>query len=945
MKPIHRVVLLSCAAIVVVATLWWKCTRDPAFNFLPTDDRAEWIFFPSPLAGEIHPVAAIDTTFRRSFEMPTALKSARILFRGAKRVELRINGKVVGTPAIGNWKVLSEVDASGFLNAGQNTIEARVFNEDAPPALWFCLTTDQVTLKSDQTWEASLAGSAWRSAALASIPRRPGPGNFLGGGETTAGVWPKVWWVWAALAVAALFLCIMVRRWFTGAADFSSTQLVILLGLVVLAWVTLFWNNTRLLGFNTGYDVQAHLAYIDYIQQRRALPLPNEGFETFQPPLYYLLSAAALSIAHLSITDQSAAPVLRALTMIFGIANFLFVFLSLRLLFPRQRGAQFAGLLLAAFLPMQLYLSHYVTNETLNAALASASIYIALRLLQAETAPLRESALLGVFVGAAILTKATSILLIPPIVGALAIKLWRQQAPLSLWLRTLGLPLAASLIGAPVVSNFGRWNPALGFNFWQDPGFHTAADYFRFGRSLVAPLYSGFNSFADGIYSTLWGDGLCGGFRVPLRPPWNYELVVAGYLIALLPTILALIGLATALNRLIRQSSVEWFLLLGYSGALALALVFVSLRVASYSVVKAFYALSALVPLSAFVASGFKTWAAFQPRLRLVVIAVLIFWALNSFASVWIYPSTRQHVHVAMRSVLEHQHDRAIAEATDAIKINPSDANALCLLASTLDEAGEQQKALEEVQQGIQSDQTNADCHLLFGIMLGKRKEMDNALQEAKRAQQLAPENSSTYDLLSTCLRGTGHSDQAMTVERDALAVSPFDAELHYRAGLGAGETGDFVYAVPQFAYALLLQPNHRGAADKLNLALTFIAKNPNAQQELASIARSAPDFPPLLNRLAWLFATAPDPALRNGAEAVRLAERACILTKRTRSNFAATLAASYAEAGRFSDAVATARAAIALAQAERDDSAAELGSRLLALFQAQQPYREKPEP
>jgi Tfp pilus assembly protein PilF len=820
--------------------LWWKCTRDPAFNFLPTDHRSEWIFFPSALAGEMHPVAAIDTTFRRSFEIPAAPKSAQLFLRGAKRVELRINGKPVETGAVGNWKVVSAADVLAFLNAGENKIEARVFNNDAPPALWFLLTTDQVTLTSDQTWEASLVGSAWRSAALASISRRPGAGNFLGGGETTVGVLPKIWWLWAVLGVVALLLSMMLRRWSATGIDFSSKQILLLLGVIVLAWVILFWNNTRLLPFHTGYDSKAHLAYIDYIQQQRALPSPNEGFEMFQPPLYYLLSAAALSVGHLSIADPSSVAVLRTLTMIFGMANFIFVFLSLRLLFPLQRDSQFSGLLLAAFLPMQLYLSHYVTNETLNAALVSASIYFALRILQTEKVLLGEAGLLGLFVGAAILTKTTSLLLIPPLVGALGIKLQRQRAPISFWLRALGLPLVVAFIvcgwqfiriwartGTPIVSNFGNWDPAFGFNFWQDPGFHVIADYFRFGRSLLAPLYSGFNGFADGIYSTLWGDGLCGGFRLPLRPPWNYELVVGGYLIALVPTILALIGVAGAINRLIRQSSPEWFFLLGYSAVLAIALVFISLRVPSYSVVKAFYALSALVPFSAFVASGFKTWAAFRPRIRLFLMAFLIFWALNSFASVWIYPSASQHIHVSMRSVLENQRDRAIAEASEAIKSNPSSSTARCLLASSLDDAGEQEKALEEVQHAIQSDPTNGDCHLLFGVMLGKQKEMDKAVEEARRALQLAPENSSTYDLLFTCLRETGHFDQAMTVERDALAISPFDAGLHYRAGLGAGEIGDFVYAVPQFAYTLLLEPNHPDAAKKLDLAMRFTAKIP----------------------------------------------------------------------------------------------------------------------
>ena len=324
-----------------------------------------------------------------------------------------------------------------------------------------------------------------------------------------------------------------------------------------------------------------------------------------------------------------------------------------------------------------------------------------------------------------------------------------------------------------------------------------------------------------------------------------------------------------------------------------------------------------------------------------MIMTLLVFWALNSFASVWIYRSAQQHIHVAMRSISEHRRDQAILETTAAIKSDPSNSRARCLLGAILDESGEWQKAIEEAEDGIRLDPVNGDCHLLLAITLGKHGEMNKALAEGYRALQLAPENPATYDLLFTILRELGHPSEAMTVALDALAISPFESDLHYRVGLAAGEMGDFATAVPQFAYALLLQPNHPNAAEKLNLSVTVVAKHSNAKQELVGIAAVAPDFPPLLDRLAWLFSTTPDSELRNGAEAVRLAERACILTKRARPTFIATLAAAYAEAGRFSDGIATANEAITLAKSDGDMNAARLAERLLTSFQTQQPYRD----
>ena len=71
-----------------------------------------------------------------------------------------------------------------------------------------------------------------------------------------------------------------------------------------------------------------------------------------------------------------------------------------------------------------------------------------------------------------------------------------------------------------------------------------------------------------------------------------------------------------------------------------------------------------------------------------------------------------------------------------------------------------------------------------------------------------------------------------------------------------------------------------------------------------------------MLDELAWLLATYPDSNSRDGAEAVRLAERACALTDRRVPAFLATLAAAYAEAGDFPRAIAAGEEALKRAQA-----------------------------
>jgi len=960
-KTFWTAITLVAAATVAFGWLSWKCVCDPKINFLPRDGRAEWIVFPTAVDARSHRVAMMDATFRRTLSLESQPGSARLLVRAAKRIELKINGETVQTVSTRNWKQISTLDVSKFFRTGPNTIEARAFNDDAPPALWLALTADSSTWRTDDKWEVSLAGSTWRSSALASTPKRAGPGNLLAGGERIFDVVPKIWRTWTVFAVLAIFLTTAAGWWLTrvtaktndGGAEFSRQQLLALLGLCGIAWFILFWNNAEMLPFLSGYDSKDHIAYIKYIQDHRALPLPNEGFEMFQPPLYYAFSAGVLSISRLTVVDDAAVTVLRAVTMIFGIANFIFVFLSMRLLFPGRLVAQMVGLLTAAFLPMQLYLSHYVTNETLAATLASATIYLGLRTLRTERASASQYLWLGVCAGLAMLAKATSLLLIPPLIGALTIKLLQERASIFGWYRAFGITIAAILVtcgwhyvriwhhfGTPIV---GNWDPALGFRWWQDPGFHIAGDYLRFGAALIAPLFSGFNGFADGIYSTLWGDSLCGGLSGLLsRTPWNYQLMIGGYWLALWPSLLVFIGAAVAIYRFTRHPSPEWFLLLGLSAAVTVALIFMTLRVPSYAQVKAFYGLSAIVPFCAFAVTGWQMLTARSRVLQLLFGTVLMLFTINSFGSVWIRASTQQHIYTALRSISQYQPNRALSEATEATKSEPSNASAHYILAAILDEIGDSPQAVAQSGRGLELDSANGDCHLQLGISLAKQGDLTRALSEARRALELQPENARADDLVFTLAREL-HRAEALAIGRDALAVSPFDPDLHYRVGLAAGEVGNFPIAAPQFGYALLLQPSRAEVESRLHLAVVFAAQSATAPEQLAAITSSAPESPKLLNEVAWILATHPDAAVRKGAEAVRLSERACTLTNRTRPNFIATLAAAYAEAGKFSEAIATAQEAATLARSIGETKTARLAEDLLRSFQSNQPYREEP--
>jgi len=948
LKPWHRAIFMVAFVGVTISILAWVARHDPAINFLPGDRRAEWIVFPAAVDTHAHWFASFDTTFRREFVLTGQPRTALLGRRGMRRAEVKINHVLVGPRPNRSWKEIASIDVAEQLHAGTNLIEARVFNHNGPPALWLTLSTDQLGLRSDQDWEASLAGSSWRHAALASAAKTPGRGNSIFGGERTLDALKKTWPLWIALIAIASVGPFLWRVNFKESMALRPERALLLMfaGL----WLLLFWNNARLLPFHAGFDSKEHLNYVNYIQDHRALPSPIEGWEMYQPPLYYLVAAATLSACKLSVNDSASVFVLRLLGAFFGIAQFILVFLSLRLLLPARTA--FLGLLLAAFLPMHLYLAQYVTNEILAAVLATATLYLCLRLLRSQTPQPLQFAWLGLAIGAAMLAKATGILLLPVVIAAVAGKLAVARAPIAVWLRDLGLLLAICFavcgwhyarvwwtFGTPLL---GNWDVITGFTWWQDPGYHTATDYLRFGRSLVNPLYSGFAGFADGIYSTLWGDGLCGGLS-SLNVAWNQQPTAAGYLWALIPTMLVLAGAGAAILQFIRKPSSDLFLLIGFCVVIVLGLVFMTLKIPSYAQAKAFYGLSSLTSVCFFGGLGWETLTRGRALLRFILGALVLVWAINSFATYWIVPSVPQHLYAVKALGAQGKIDRAAAEAVKAVEADPSNAAARGFHALSLSELGHDEEAIKEAQRAIQLSAADSAAHFHLAISL-KHSDMERAIAEARRAIELGRENSSAYQFLMNCLFESHRYNEAIELGREWLAVSPYDVAAHSALGVAMVENGDLAGAAQHLGYVMMLRPEFEQAHADLRRILLAFAKEPDGLQRLRDLAANAPDSPRMLDELAWLLATYPDSKSRNGTEAVRLAERACVLTERRIPALLDTLAAAYAEAGDFPRAISAAEEALKRAHSSGDGDAIKLSEKILTSLREDLAYREEPE-
>jgi len=121
------------------------------------------------------------------------------------------------------------------------------------------------------------------------------------------------------------------------------------------------------------------------------------------------------------------------------------------------------------------------------------------------------------------------------------------------------------------------------------------------------------------------------------------------------------------------------------------------------------------------------------------------------------------------------------------------------------------------------------------------------------------------------------------------------------------------------------------------------LAKSPGGSRRIQEAAQSAPDSPGMLNDLAWLLATHPDAALRNGPKRhPRRRTRVCH-DEAQEPKVTGYLAAAYAETGSFPDAISTAQEGASLAQSSGGCERRWFGSEFIDLLSSEPSYHEYP--
>ncbi|MCA9270237.1 MAG: tetratricopeptide repeat protein, partial [Planctomycetales bacterium] len=227
------------------------------------------------------------------------------------------------------------------------------------------------------------------------------------------------------------------------------------------------------------------------------------------------------------------------------------------------------------------------------------------------------------------------------------------------------------------------------------------------------------------------------------------------------------------------------------------------------------------------------------------------------------------------------------------------------------------------------------------GKMRAELGEFPRAIEDLTGGLEKNPADLSAHQALGDVYWQSRKFAECVDQLNEVVRLAPTDALPKRKRGLAQLALGNADAAIEDFqAY---LQADPESATVRVDLADACLRKRDAAgavRWYRESLAKQ-PNVPKSLNNLAWILATHPDADVRSGSEAVALAERLRDLSGGNAALSLGTLAAAYAEQGRFDEAVKTEQASIAILEARGDAQAVAQSRARLAAYEQGRPFRD----
>ena len=278
-------------------------------------------------------------------------------------------------------------------------------------------------------------------------------------------------------------------------------------------------------------------------------------------------------------------------------------------------------------------------------------------------------------------------------------------------------------------------------------------------------------------------------------------------------------------------------------------------------------------------------------------------------------------------------HERMISQAPEAAKPH-ANFGAILLAQNQLAPAAEQLRA------ALRLAPDNAEAHCNLAVILAEQGDAEQARSHYAAALRSQPNLAAAHNNLGLLLATEGRTAEAIDRYRAALRIAPEYPDGYNNLAMALAQRGQIDEAIANLRTALQLKPDYPDAHKNMAGLLEKRGQLREAVAHYRAALRQRPDWVLVLNNLAWILASSSDPQVQDAPRAVELAQRACELTHGEWAELLDTLAAAYAAAGRYADAVATAERALAAATAAGQDDLWQQIQARRSLYAAGQPCR-----
>jgi len=276
-----------------------------------------------------------------------------------------------------------------------------------------------------------------------------------------------------------------------------------------------------------------------------------------------------------------------------------------------------------------------------------------------------------------------------------------------------------------------------------------------------------------------------------------------------------------------------------------------------------------------------------------------------------------------------------------AVTVMPGNFVAWDILAAYHLERGRLDETRLECEKALRANPGDGFAHHNLGEVLMAQKKPEQAADQFRLTIKCLPNEVGPRLELGNILLAQRKPEEAAVQFQDALRLKPNSETIHFSLAKALAQRGSVEDARQELIECLRIKPDDAEPHALLAALLNGQGKTAEAIPHYQQVVRLRPNSIDGLNNLAWVLATDTQTDLRDGPEAVRLATRACELTHYEMPLLIGTLAAAYAEAGRFDEAVAAAQKAHDLAMASGKTGIAAKNLELLKLYNSHIPFHE----